>query len=112
MKDINSTPKKILTPNRTSQISVRMTSMERKLIESKAKETGYSMSSFMVQSALGNSIKNLSAEEKKAYIDLAKFHTNFSRISSLFKKKSAISDELQIVMAEIREHLKLLQNGK
>lgn len=86
--------------------------MERKLIESKAKESGYSMSSFMVQSALGKSLKNLSVEEKRGYIDLAKYHTNFSRISNLFKDKSPILEELQIVISEIREHLNLLKNGK
>lgn len=89
-----------------------MTSLERKLIEIKAKESGYSMSRFMVQSALGKSLKNLSAEEKKGYIDLAKYHTNFSRISNLFKEKSPILEELQTVIFEIRDHLNLLKNGK
>lgn len=108
----NSRPKKVNKQNRTSQVSVRMTPMERKLIEFRAKESGYSMSSFMVKSSLENSLKILSAEEKRAYIDLAKYHTNFSRISSLFREKSPILDELQIVITEIREHLKQLQNGK
>lgn len=89
-----------------------MTPMERMLIESKAKSSGYTMSQFLVQSAIGKEMKILSEEQKKAYLDLAKYHTNFNRISSLFRQGGSISDELQQVIAEIKKTLDIIQNGK
>lgn len=97
---------------KTSQISVRMTPMERMLIESRAKKSGRSMSQFMVESAMGKEIKLLTEEEKKAYLDLAKYHSNFSRISSLFRQGGSISEELRQVIAEIKKTLEIIQNGK
>lgn len=99
--------------NKTSQISVRMTPMERMLIESKAKKSGRTMSSFMVQSAMGIQMKVLSDEEKKAYQDLANYHTNFSRIGNLFRKGDhpKMITELEELIQEIKEQLKIIRNG-
>lgn len=82
--------------------------MERMLIENRARNAGYSLSSFMVKSSLNNSLKILTEEEKKAYSDLATYHTNFSRISSLLQNGSPIRAEVQEVMKEIKEALKRL----
>ena len=98
--------------NRTSQISVRMTPMERMFIENRAKASGYTMSQFMVKSAIGKEMKILSEEDKKAYLDLAKYHANFSRISSLFRQGGSITEELHQVIAEIKKTLEIIQNGK
>lgn len=89
-----------------------MTPMERMLIESRAKSSGRSMSSYMVQCAMGKDIKLITDEEKKAYINLANYHTNFNRISSLIREGAPIYDELQTVIREIREQLNILKNGK
>lgn len=70
------------------------------------------MSQFMVESSLGKEMKILSEEEKKAYLDLAKYHTNFNRIASLFRQGGSISDELHQVIAEIKKTLEIIQNGK
>ena len=98
--------------NRTSQISVRMTPMERMLIESRAKKTGRSMSQYMVESSLGKEIRLLSEEEKKAYLDLSKYHSNFNRISSLFRQGGSIKEELQNIAKEIKITLEIIKNGK
>ncbi|MDV4026117.1 hypothetical protein CMT52_17435 [Elizabethkingia anophelis] len=112
MQEKNNKPKQILKQNRTSQISVRMTPMERMLIESRAKNSGYSMSQFMVESSLGKELKLLSEEEKLAYKNLATYHTNFNRISTLIHHNLDISRELKEVVREIKKQLEVLQNGK
>jgi uncharacterized protein (DUF1778 family) len=98
--------------NKTSQISVRMTPMERMFIENRAKKSGRSMSQFMVESSLGKEMKILSEEEKKAYLDLSKYHFNFSRIGNLFKQGSDIKEEILATVAEIKKTLEIIQNGK
>jgi len=98
--------------NKTSQISVRMTPMERMFIEGRAKKTGMSLSQYMVESSLGKEMKLLSEEEKKAYLDLSKYHTNFNRISSLMRQGGSITDELKEVIAEIKKTLKIIQHDK
>jgi uncharacterized protein (DUF1778 family) len=108
----NNKPKPILKQNRTSQISVRMTPMERMLIESRAKSSGYSMSQFMVESSLGKELKFLSEEEKIAYKNLATYHTHFNRISTLIRHNQDISRELNEVLREIKKQLEVLKNGK
>lgn len=108
----NNKPKHILKQNRTSQISVRMTPMERMLIESRAKSSGYSMSQFMVESSLGKELKLLSEEEKIAYKNLATYHTHFNRISTLVRHNQDISRELNEVLREIKKQLEVLQHGQ
>lgn len=108
----NDKPKAILKQNRTSQISIRMTPMERMLIESRAKSSGYSMSQFMVESSLGKELKLLSEEEKLAYKNLATYHTNFNRISTLIRHNQDIRRELNEVIQEIKKQLEVIQYGK
>ncbi|MDC8028354.1 hypothetical protein NBY09_19735, partial [Elizabethkingia anophelis] len=85
---------------------------ERMLIESKAKSSGYSMSQFMVESSLGKELKLLSEGEKTAYKNLATYHTNFNRISTLVRHNQDISRELNEVLREIKKQLEVLQHGK
>jgi molybdopterin-biosynthesis enzyme MoeA-like protein len=89
-----------------------MTPMERMLIESKAKSSGYSMSQFMVESSLGKELKLLSEGEKTAYKNLATYHTNFNRISTLVRHNQDISRELNEVLRETKKQLEVLQHGK
>lgn len=92
--------------NKTTVISVRMTPMERNLIESRAKNSGYSLSRYMVEMAIGREVKNLSAEEKKGYADLANFYTYFSRLGNLIRNKESMTFELHELMKLIKNHLK------
>lgn len=91
--------------NKTTVISVRMTPMERNLIESRAKNSGYSLSRYMVEMAIGREVKNLSAEEKKGYVDLANFYTYFSQLGNLIRKKESMTYELQELMKLMKNHL-------
>ena len=93
-------------------VSVRMTPMERMLIESKAKETGMSMSSYMVLCSLGKELRLLSQEEKTAYKHLATYHSHFSRIGNLVRNRADISAEVTDVIREIKKQLDVLRNGK
>lgn len=93
-------------------VSVRMTPMERMLIESRAKETGMSMSSYMVLSSLGKELRLLSQEEKTAYKHLATYHNHFSRIGNLVRNRADISAELTEVIREIKKQLEVLRNGQ
>jgi molybdopterin-biosynthesis enzyme MoeA-like protein len=86
--------------------------MERMLIESRAKSSGYSMSQFMVESSLGKELKLLSEEEKIAYKNLATYHTHFNRISTLVRHNQDISRELNEILREIKKQLEVLQHGQ
>ncbi|MDN8996914.1 hypothetical protein Q0P57_13655, partial [Staphylococcus aureus] len=70
------------------------------------------MSQFMVESSLGKELKLLSEGEKTAYKNLATYHTNFNRISTLVRHNQDISRELNEVLREIKKQLEVLQHGK
>ncbi len=95
--------------NKTTVISVRMTPMERNLIESRARNSGYTLSRYLVEMAIGREVKHLSAEEKKGYADLANFYTYFSRLGNLIRKKESMTFELQELMKLMKIHLKKLR---
>lgn len=97
---------------KSQAVSVRMTPMERMLIESRAKDTGMSMSSYMVLSSLGKELKFLSQEQKTAYKHLATYHSHFSRIGTLVRNRADISEEVFEVVREIKKQLEIIRNGK
>ena len=97
---------------KSNSVSVRMTPMERMLIESRAKETGMSMSSYMVLCSLGKELKLLSEEQKTAYKHLATYHNHFSRIGSLVRNRADISEEVLEVVREIKKQLEIIRNGE
>ena len=70
------------------------------------------MSQFMVESSLGKELKLLSEEEKLAYKNLATYHTNFNRISTLIRHNQDIRRELNEVIQEIKKQLEVIQYGK
>ena len=100
-----------LKDKKSHAVSVRMTPMERMLIESRAKETGMSMSNYMVLCSLGKELRLLSQEEKTAYKHLATYHNHFSRIGNLVRNRTDISAELTEVIREIKKQLEVLRNG-
>ena len=61
---------------------------------------------------MGKELKLLSEEQKKAYLDLSKYHFNFTRIGNLFKNGSDIKQEILETAAEIKKTLEIIQNGK
>lgn len=97
---------------KSQAISVRMTPMERMLIESRAKDSGMSMSSYMVLSSMGKELKLLSQEQKTAYKHLATYHSHFSRIGNLVRNRADISAEVIEVIREIKKQLESLRNGQ
>lgn len=97
---------------KSDSVSVRMTPMERMLIESRAKDTGMSMSSYMVLCSIGKELKLLSQEQKAAYKHLATYHSYFARIGTLVRNNSDISAEVSEVIREIKKQLEILRNGK
>lgn len=101
-----------LKNKKSHSVSVRMTPMERILIESRAKETGMSMSSYMVLCSLGKELKLLSEEKKSAYKHLATYHSHFSRIGNLVRNRADISEEVLEVVREIKKQLETIRNGQ
>lgn len=97
---------------KSQAVSVRMTPMERMLIESRAKDTGMSMSSYMVLCSMGKELKLLSQEQKTAYKHLATYHSNFARIGTLVRNRADISAEVTEVIREIKKQLEILRNGQ
>lgn len=97
---------------KSQAVSVRMTPMERMLIESRAEETGMSMSSYMVQCSLGKELKLLNREQKSAYKNLATYHSHFARIGTLIRNRADISSEVTEVVREIKKQLEILRNGQ
>jgi hypothetical protein len=97
---------------KSQAVSVRMTPMERMLIESRARDTGMSMSSYMVLCSMGKELKLLSQEQKTAYKHLATYHSHFARIGTLVRNNSDISTEVSEVIREIKKQLESLRNGK
>ena len=92
--------------NKTKQISVRMTPLERILIEKRAKAVGKTLSRYMVDCATGVKMKAISEEEKQAFLMLSNYANNFARINNLLKDKKDISAEVLETARAIREHLK------
>jgi hypothetical protein len=97
---------------KSQAVSVRMTPMERMLIESRAKDTGMSMSSYMVLCSLGKELKLLSKEQKTSYKHLATYHSHFSRIGSLVRNRADITAEVSEVIREIKKQLDEIRNGQ
>lgn len=76
-------------------ISVRMTSVERMVIKENAEKSGRTMSRYMVDCAMKREIKLITAEDKKAYQELANYRNDFNRISNLIKEKKDITLEVR-----------------
>ena len=89
------------------RIEFRVTKLEKKLIEKKAKNSGLSTSDYCRRTALNRELNfRLSDEEIEIYKDLTKYKTNFSRLSNLIKVKHPKTNEYILRLAkEIGEHL-------
>jgi len=97
--------------NKSEWLKFRCTGLEKAVIEYKASTSGQSVSAYCRASALNQEIDyKLTEEELEAYKMLAKFHSNFSRITNLLNDKdSSFAKEVSDTASEIKRHLKKFQ---
>jgi uncharacterized protein (DUF1778 family) len=93
---------------RSSLIPVRVTPLQKKVIQLTAKKTGLSVSDFMRKSAMNKTVRiRFSNEELEAYKTLQEYHKHFARISNLIKSKDPqLTAEIEKTQQLIFEHLK------
>jgi len=89
-------------------VKFRCTSYEKKLLITKAKRCGLSLSEFLRRCAMEQTItERFSDEEIEAYKMLVKYHNNFKSIGNMFKgKNDGLTKMVYAVAKEIKEHLK------
>lgn len=93
-------------------IKIRVSRIEKKVIERKSQKAGLSVSEFVRRLAFEKELKSrLSEEEIECYKSLSKYADNFRRISNLFKlgDVTGMKQETMEVGKLIREHLKNFQ---
>ena len=97
--------------NKKKRIELRCSSLEKAIIQKKAKKTGLTISEFCRASALGQKISSkFSDEEIEIFQMLTKYHNNFISLSNLFKTKNpSLSNETKILATEIKNILLKLQ---
>lgn len=101
--------------NKTKKIEIRVTLFEEKILKSKARSAGISLSHYMRNSALNKSTpKQLDALELDAYQDLKKYYNNFTSISNLFKNGNTpkMIEEIETLKTQLKEHLNYIKNGQ
>jgi hypothetical protein len=86
----------------------RCTTYEKKLLMTKAKRCGLSLSDFLRRSAMEQTIsERFSEEEIEVYKMLVKYHNNFKSIGNMFRgKNDGLTKMVYEVAKEIKEHLK------
>lgn len=96
---------------RTEKIELRVTKLEKKLLEKRAGESGLSVSEYLRRAGFGRKIGyKLTPEELEVYKDLHTYHRHFSSLSNLFKKGHPdFWKEAQSLMQEVKQHLKKLE---
>jgi len=78
------------TPKRTKYIKVRLTPLEKKLLEKKAAHAGLQVAPYCRSSALNQKINyKLTGEELSAYHLLVKYHNNFKSIGNMLRNKDS-----------------------
>jgi uncharacterized protein (DUF1778 family) len=72
------------------RIEIRVSNLDKKMIEKRAEKANLSVSEFVLKTALGERVKQaFSDEEVLALKDLHQFNNNFSRIANLIKKNDS-----------------------
>lgn len=97
--------------NRNQKIELRVTKLEKKLLEKRASESGLSVSEYLRRAGFGQKIGyKLTPEELDIYKDLHQFHRNFTALSNFFKvNHPELYKESQSLIDEIKGHLKKLE---
>lgn len=94
---------------KNSLIKLRVTGLQKKVIQRSSKLAGLSVSEFCRRSILNQHIyKPFSDEELKVYKDLSIYHLNFTRIRNYIQNKGATTEmlyEIDQVLKLIKSHL-------
>lgn len=101
-----SRPEKLV--KRSSLIPVRVTPLEKKIIQITAGKTGLTVSDFVRSAAMNKTVRlRFTDEELEAYKTLQEYHKHFSRISNLMKSRDPqLNAEIEKTQQLIYEHLK------
>lgn len=97
---------------RNEFIKLRVSRVDKKIIEKKATKAGLSVSEFLRRLAFEKELKTrLTSEEIECYQNLIKYADNFRRISNLFKAGDVTGMKAETLEASklIREHLQKFQ---
>ena len=90
------------------RIELRLSSLEKAIIEKKAENSGLSVSEYCRRSALNQKIDyKLTNEELEVYKGLHEYKRNFTLIKNMFKERNP--DLVQVVQStanKIEQHLK------
>lgn len=93
-------------------VKFRVTLLEKRVLQKRARESGLSMSEFLRRLMLDKEIKyRLTEEEIICYKNLSKYADNFRRISNLFKKGdvTGMKQETLNTAYLIRKHIEKFQ---
>lgn len=101
-------PRKEQIVKRNSLIPVRVTPLEKKVIQITAQKTGLTVSDFIRSAAMNKTVRiRFSDEELEAYKTLQEYHKHFARISNLMKSRDPqLNTEIEKTQKLIYEHLK------
>ena len=93
------------------RIEFRVGSLDKAIIEKKAKKAGLSISEFCRRSVLDQKVDyKLTSEELQIYQELHEFRRNFVLISNMFKVKDPLlAEQVRSTAAKIENHLKKFQ---
>ena len=96
---------------RTKKIELRVSALEKKLLEKRATESGLSTSDYLRRSGLSQKIGyKLTPEEIEIYKELHQFHRSFVNLSNFFKTNhSELYNESQSLINQIKQHLSKLE---
>ena len=92
------------------RIELRVSNLEKAIIEKKAESSGLSVSEYCRRSALNQEIDyKLTSEELEVYKELHEYRRNFTLISNMFKVKDPdLAKTVQVTAKNIEQHLKKL----
>lgn len=91
-------------------IMFRASTLEKRIIENRAKATGITTADFCRRSALNKEVGyRLTPDEIEVYKSLTQTKVNFSRISNLIRDRKDIAAEVRQVIDIINRHLIKLQ---
>ena len=89
-------------------IQIRCSIYEKKLLKRRAARAGISLSEYLRSTAFErNIIERITPKQLEYYQMLVQYKNNFSRISSMFKKRDPrLASTVEQLAEEIRAHLK------
>lgn len=93
--------------NKKEIIKLRVTPLEKAIIQKKSENSGLSMSAYCRNTSLGRKIGYcLTEEELEVYRDLSKFRADFIRLANFFRTKNPeLEQEIQNTSKLLKEHL-------